>query len=86
MTWSIYKTDKASILKKLKEIGLDQQEDRKGPQDEMNKVTAHEEKFDGTDTEYFKTIYNEKCLSNREKHGSQAAPTKDVKAVVEEKK
>ena len=85
MQFSVYKTDKASILKKLKEIGLDKMEDRKSPDDELNRIVKREEKFEGTDTEYLKTIYNEKGLANREKHGSQPAPTADQPAVEEPK-
>lgn len=81
MTVSIYKTDKSKILKKLKEIGMDVQEDRISPEKEACEVASKEEKFDGTDTEYFKSIYDEKGLAHREQHGSMPQPTKDQPAV-----
>jgi len=81
MKATIYTTPKAAILAKLKEIGMAQQEDRKGPDAEMSRVAKREEKFDGTDTEYFKTIYNEKGLANREKHGSVIKPSTEQKAI-----
>ncbi len=81
MNATIYTTPKAAILKKLKEIGMAQQEDRKGPDAEMDRIVKREEKFDGTDTEYSKTIYNEKGLANHEMHGSVKVPTSEQKAV-----
>jgi len=89
MQGTIYTTPKQAILKKLKEIGMDQQEDRKGPAEEVSKVASREEKFDGTDTEYFKSIYNKEELRDLERKGSHPgtlAPTKEQPAVEESKK
>ena len=47
-----YEVPKAAIAAKLKEIGLSQQEDRKGPEAEMTRVAKQEEKFPSTEVEY----------------------------------
>lgn len=90
MNATIYVTPKQAILKKLKEIGLDQQEDRNGPAKEADKVAKAEEKFEGTDTEYFATIYDADELKNMERQGShpdaKKSPTAEQPAVEEIKK
>ena len=82
MNATIYTTPKADILKKLKEIGMAQQEDRKGPDAEMNRIVKRKDKFDGTDTEYFKTIYSKaedgNDMSGREEQKNVKQPTIDV--------
>ena len=87
MNATIYTTPKSAILKKLKEIGLAQQEDRKGPAAEADRIASKEEKFEGTDTEYFKTIYSSDNLKDLEQKGSHPdggkAPTKEQPAVEE---
>lgn len=88
MNATIYTTPKAAILKKLKEIGMAQQEDRKGPENEMNRVANREEKFDGTDTEYFKTIYSKaedgNDMAGREEQKNAKQPTTDTKEYSED--
>ncbi len=83
----IYSTPKQAILKKLKEIEMDKQEDRKGPEDEATKVSNRSEKFEGTDTEYFKNLYDSDELKDLERKGSHPdggkSPTKDQPAVEE---
>lgn len=90
MNATIYVTPKKDILKKLKEIGLDQQEDREGPAKEADKVAKAEDSYEGTDTEYFATIYDRDELKNMERSGSHPKstipPTKDQPAVEEIKK
>jgi len=90
MQGTIYTTPKQAILKKLKEIGMTQQEDRKGPEAEANKVASREEKFEGTDTEYMKSVYDKDELRDLERNGSHPKgntnPTKEQPAVEESKK
>lgn len=91
MNVTIYTTPKQAILKKLKEIRMDKLEDRKGPANEAAKVASREEKFEGTDVEYSKTIYDTDELKNLERKGSHpkaatVAPTKEQPAVEEIKK
>lgn len=79
------KVEKSAIIKKLEEIGLAQQEDRCGPEDEMIRVVKREEKFEEEDVEYLKSIYTSDKLRNLEIEGSymKIKPTKDLKAVEE---
>ena len=91
MQATIYATPKQAILKKLKEIGMDQQEDREGPAKEADKVANQEEKFEGTDTEYFSSIYDRDEMKDLERVGSHPPkgntnPTAEQPAVEESKK
>ncbi len=90
MQGTIYTTPKQAILKKLKEIGMDKQEDRKGPEAEATKVANRIEKFEGTDVEYSKSIYKKDELKSLERKGSHPKgntnPTKEQPAVEESKK
>ena len=87
MQGTIYSTPKKAILDKLKEINMAKQEDRKGPESEMSRVAKREEKFDGTDTEYFKNIYTSDELKDVERVGSHPdggkRPVSDQPAVEE---
>ena len=72
MNYTIYTTPKQAILKKLKEIGMEQQEDRKSVDSEMDKVLKDSGNYGSKDTEYFKTIYSNeelKQLHNGQKLG-----------------
>jgi hypothetical protein len=79
--------DKNPVLKKLKEINMAAQEDRKGPEAEMERVAKKEEKFEGTNTEYMSSIYDTDELKALERKGSHpnTAPTKEQAAVEEDK-
>jgi len=82
--------DKPTILKKLKEIGLAQQEDRVSPDIEMTKVIQRVEKHPDRTVEYSKTIYKSKELQDLERFGTfppNAAqePTKEKKGLEEAK-
>ncbi len=87
MNWHVYKTPKQAILDKLKEIGMAQLEDRKGPEKEMNAVANKTDSYDGTETEYFKTVYDKDELKELERNGSHPdggkRPTKEQPAVEE---
>lgn len=76
--------DKSPILKKLESIGLAQQEDRKSPEDEMNRIVKRTENFEGDDVEYYKNLYTSDEMKNLEVTGTgygTLKPTKDEPAV-----
>ena len=50
--------DKPEILRKLKEIDMDHQEDRSSPEKEMDKVIAQEEVSPDNKVDYYDTIYS----------------------------
>jgi len=84
----VYRTPKAEILKKLKEIGMDKQEDRKSPDNEMERVVKREDIVPGTETKYFKTIYgiddDGQDMANHEQQKNISKPSEDVKEYTEE--
>lgn len=72
-------TDKRAILKKLKEIGLDQQEDRESPDKEMDRVIAQKETSEGSNVEYYNTLYTKMNPSDDNKTNKLLADAERVK-------
>jgi len=82
MLYTIATTDKNYILKKLKEIQMDKKENREGPDNEMSKIASREEKFDGTDTAYYDTIYDKGELKNLDQvKNINPQPSSDAPAI-----
>ena len=83
MSFTTYSMPKGAIINKLKEIGLDQQEDRVSPEKEMVQVVKRVENYETPSVEYSKTIYNNEELGNMERGVEKApqAPTVAVKTV-----